>query len=174
MKSALAKSSTVALVASAALLFPLDAQATVHPLSAFIDGAQANAGAGTGSPGTGSAIMTYDDATGLFSWEITWSGLLGDETLAHFHGPALPNQNAGIQVDIGAISGLVSPSIGSTNITGSQADDLLDGLWYINIHTDQFAGGEIRGQVVPEPSTPILVGAAITAFALRTRRRSPS
>jgi hypothetical protein len=66
----------------------------------------------------------------------------------HFHGPAPAGANAGVQVNIGLISGLTSPSIGNTIITALQGTDLLNGLWYINIHTGQFAGGEIRGQVL--------------------------
>jgi len=131
------------------------AYATTTNLVATIDGAQANAGAGTGSPGTGSATMTYDDVTNMFSWNITWSGLTGTETLAHFHGPALPNQNAGVQVNFAAISGLQSPSIGSTMITPAQAADLLNDLWYINIHTTDVAGGEIRGQVTVDGTVPV-------------------
>ncbi|MCZ6613201.1 MAG: CHRD domain-containing protein [Thaumarchaeota archaeon] len=30
-----------------------------------------------------------------------------------------------------------------------QAKDLKDGLFYINIHTTEFGGGAIRGQVLP-------------------------
>ena len=124
------------------------ASATLFSLQAVIDGAQANAGAGTGSPGTGAATMTFDDSTNVFSWDISWSGLLAPVTVAHFHGPALPDQNAGVQVNFAAISGIVSPSVGSTTITSAQATDLLNELWYINIHTNDHPGGEIRGQVI--------------------------
>ena len=98
-----------------------NADAQVLKLVSTMDGDQADAGAGTGSPATGTATMTYDTNTGEFSWDISWSGLLGDETAMHFHGPADFGQNAGVQVDIGAISGLTSPSIGSTNIGAGQA-----------------------------------------------------
>lgn len=124
-------------------------------LVATIDGAQANAGAGTGSPATGSATITYDDVTGELSWSISWNGLQGNVTVAHFHGPALTNQNAGVQVNFGAISGLASPSVGSTNIDAGQAADLLNELWYINIHSDLEPGGEIRGQVLVDPTVPV-------------------
>ena len=147
------------------------AQATVIDLFATIDGAQANAGAGTGSAATGSATMTFDDVSSLFSWDISWSGLEGTVTVAHFHGPATPGQNAGVQVDIGAISGLTSPSIGSTVIGTGQAADLLAGLWYVNIHSTQDPGGEIRGQVqvVPVPAAAWLLLSALAM--LRVRRR---
>jgi hypothetical protein len=64
-----------------------------------------------------------------------------------------------VQVDIGAISGgVVSPMIGNTVINDTQEADLLAGLWYVNIHSSVFPGGEIRGQVVPEPTTICLLG----------------
>jgi hypothetical protein len=123
----------------------LPSQASIITLSASIDGPQANAGAGTGSPGTGVASMLFDDVSNEFSWDISWSGLTGVVSVAHFHGPALLNQNAAVQV---AISILSNPASGSATITDAQAADLLAGLWYINIHSTTFGGGEIRGQVV--------------------------
>ena len=126
------------------------------------------------SPATGFATMTLDDVTSLFSWNITWSGLLADETVMHFHGAATRDENAGIQVNFGDISGITSPSIGSTTITSTQAADLLAGLWYINIHTELYPGGEIRGQVevVPIPAAGLLFLSALTGLGfIRWRRK---
>ncbi len=48
---------------------------------------------------------------------------------------------------------------------------LLDGKMYINIHTQNNGGGEIRGfLVVPEPSTSLLGVVAMGALAIRRRR----
>ncbi len=99
------------------------------------------------SPGSGTLTGTYDDVTNQLSWNISWINLLGTETLMHFHGPAPVGNNAGVQVDVGAISGVASPSVGLTNIAPAQGADLLAGLWYINLHTNTFPGGELRGQV---------------------------
>jgi len=131
------------------------ASATTTGFVSTIDGAQANAGAGTGSAGTGSATLTYDDATNILTWNIAWGSLTGTETLAHFHGPAAPDMNAGVQVNFAAISGLSSPSIGQTTITPAQAADLLNELWYINIHTDVQTSGEIRGQILVDAVVPV-------------------
>ncbi|MDB5871314.1 MAG: hypothetical protein JWQ07_756, partial [Ramlibacter sp.] len=39
------------------------------------------------------------------------------------------------------------PIQGETVVTPAQAADLMAGLWYVNIHSTQFPGGEIRGQL---------------------------
>jgi hypothetical protein len=152
------------------LFLPAVNNAAIVQLTADIDGNQVlNLPVGLGpSPGIGSATMTLDNITNLFDWNISWSGLLGQETVMHFHGPATPSQNAGVQVNFGAISGTTSPSIGSTTITSGQAADLLSGLWYINIHTNLYPGGEIRGQVevVPIPASGLLFLSALTGFGL--------
>lgn len=122
------------------------ASAKVVFLTASMDGAQANSGAGTGSPGTGTAALQYDDASGTLSWNIAWQDLLGTPNAMHFHGPADPDVNAGVQLGIGVGS---NPTIGSAVITTGQAADLLAGLWYVNLHTSAEGGGEIRGQVLP-------------------------
>lgn len=153
-----------------ALTMTFSAAATIIPLTATIDGAQANAGAGTGSLATGSAMMWLDDSTNVFSWNIGWSGIVGTVTAAHFHGPALPAVNGGVQVPILLSS---SPIMGNATINAGQATDLLNGLWYINIHTAQFGGGEIRGQVltVPEPSLAFLLLISLSALWFRQNRR---
>jgi hypothetical protein len=63
-----------------------------------------------------------------------------------------------------------APEGNSTTLT-AQLDNILNGRSYINFHTVQFGGGEVRGNlaVVPEPSTVALLGAA-GLLALRRRR----
>src|SRR5262249_18806988 len=54
----------------------------------------------TDSSGTGKASVTYDTKSKKLSWVVTYSGLSGEPTAAHFHGPAAPGKNAGPVVDI--------------------------------------------------------------------------
>ena len=162
--------STYLTLALAAVLLPATAHAVIIPLSASMDCAQANAGLGTcgaGGTGTGTASITLDTATNLLSWNVSWSGLSGADFLAHFHGPALPSQNAGVQVGIG----IPSPRIGNAVLGAGQVNDLLAGLWYLNIHSTTFNGGEIRGQVVPEPATLLLIAAGLVGLAAARRQR---
>ena len=96
------------------------------------------------SKGTGSADITYDTASKKLSWKMTYSGLTGPATMAHFHGPAEAGKNAGVAVPI---TPATSPSEGSATLTDAQAADLMAGRYYVNVHTDANKGGEIRGQV---------------------------
>lgn len=121
------------------------AHAETSACAATLDGAQEVPAVVTG--GTGSATLAFDSETSELSWEIEFSGLSGNATAAHFHGPAIAGNSAGVQVNISDVSGLSSPMVGSAVLTAEQASFLLDGRLYINIHTAANPDGEIRGQV---------------------------
>ncbi|HMS65789.1 MAG TPA: CHRD domain-containing protein [Ignavibacteria bacterium] len=106
-----------------------------------------------GSLGKGTAIATYDDVTNLLSYTVTFSNLLGNSTASHFHGPALPGANAGVQVGILIPTGVTSGTKTATaTLTAAQETQLLSGLWYYNVHSSIFGGGEIRAQMIPKTS----------------------
>ncbi len=52
-----------------------------------------------------------------------------------------------------------------------QLANLKNGQLYVNLHTNAFPGGEIRGQIVPEPSTSLLATLAFGGSLLSLRRR---
>lgn len=97
------------------------------------------------STATGTADIDYDPATKKLSWKVTYSGLTGPATAAHFHGPAEAGKNAGVAVAIPNATS--SPAEGSATLTDAQAADFTSGKYYVNVHTQANPGGEIRGQV---------------------------
>ncbi len=121
------------------------------------------------SPAFGNATVTLDTTANTLGWNITWAGLLGPITGMHFHGDANPGVNANVIINVGNISGLISPSIGSAPITDPNEASIIAGLWYLNIHSTVFPGGEIRGQVVPAPGAAAVLGLAGLG-AMRRRR----
>jgi hypothetical protein len=98
-----------------------------------------------GSQGTGTVVTTLDKNTRTLKWTVTYSGLSGPVTAAHFHGPASPGQNAGVVVPF--TGSMASPIQGQAVLTEAQMADLVAGKWYANLHTAANPGGEIRGQV---------------------------
>src|ERR1700759_5321433 len=83
----------------------------------------------TTSTGTGTADIDYDPATKKLSWKLTYTGLSGPATAAHFHGPAAAGENAKVSVPIpGATS---PPAEGSATLTDAQAADLEAGKLYV-------------------------------------------
>lgn len=97
------------------------------------------------SPGTGSVDAVLDKNTNLLRWKVSFSGLTGAPTAAHFHGPAAIGANAGVA--LGWPAPIRSPMEGRATLTPAQAADLLAGRWYANIHTARNPGGEVRGQM---------------------------
>jgi hypothetical protein len=122
------------------------------------------------SPGSGFGTATLDTVTGAMSLSGTFAGLVSPTVDAHLHGLAPVGSNAGVIFGLtftfGATSGTFS---GNGILTPAQITGALNGETYVNIHTQAFPGGEIRGQVVPEPSSIALIG-LVAPLVLRRRR----
>jgi hypothetical protein len=127
---------------AALLLSGTASLAEMVKMTATLDGAQQSPPVTT--DGKGSAELTFDTDTKKLDWTLDYSGLTGDATGAHFHGPADPGANADVAVPIDDPK---SGAKGSATLTDAQATDLMAGKYYINVHTAAHAGGEIRGQV---------------------------
>ena len=77
----------------------------------------------------------------------------------------------------GVFSGKWDLPEGNATTLALQLPNILSNHSYINFHTRQFGGGEIRGAIVPEPSLPVLLGAgAVLLLGIQVRRstRRPS
>lgn len=115
----------------------------------------------TPSTALGKLDVSYSKDTRVLTYTISWSGLTGAVANMHIHGLAPAGFAAGIvQNIITASSGIATPNAtlygatgkfsGTLNVDGVavKEQDLLNGLYYINIHTATYPSGEIRGQIV--------------------------
>jgi hypothetical protein len=74
----------------------------------------------------------------------------------------------------GTVSGKWDMPEGNNTTLPAQLPNILSGNSYINFHTTQFGGGEIRGalRLVPEPSTMVLLASAVSGFLSYAWRRT--
>jgi hypothetical protein len=91
---------------------------------------------------TGYLTATFDTVTKRLTWTGSHSGLSSKIRGTHFHGPAGPNETAGIAQTMRSLSA------GSATLTDKEAAHLIAGDWYVDIHTRSYGRGEIRGQLV--------------------------
>ena len=154
------------------------------------------------SPGTGTATVTFDLDLVTMRVEANFSGLTGMTTASHIHGATTVagTGTAGVITQtpsftgfpLGVTSGTYDHTFDMTQASsynaayitnnGGTVSDALNafvaaldaGKTYLNIHTNLFPAGEIRGflTAVPEPASyaSFLGLAALGAVALRRRR----
>jgi hypothetical protein len=85
--------------------------------------------------------------------EIAYFGILSRTTGAHIHGPATEQESAGIIFDLEISQNVSEEMIARTWNYGEEEnsdeieDWLISGLTYINVHSEEFPPGEIRGQI---------------------------
>lgn len=130
----------------------------------------------SGSPGTGTLTLDLNEATNMIHVDLSWSGLLSATTAAHLHCCNGPGVNAPAVVPFagfptGVMSGTYAMDFAIDDATET---GILAGMSYVNIHTTQFPGGEIRADLlkpIPEPATYALLSAGLLAIGFATRRR---
>ena len=147
-------------------------EATVHHGTIEGDVLQATTCAAP-SPSQIRGSVTYNDVTGVFGWSYRYgdnspafdNGALhlgGSETMAHFHGPAPPGIRAGIRVFLST----GTPNSGSTTISPALGAELLDELWYLNLHATECLAGELRAQILFPPPLPSASPGSVVGLAI--------
>jgi hypothetical protein len=99
--------------------------------------------------GTGTARLTYDPASRVVTWRITFTHLSSAVTMAHFH-HAPAGRNGPVVLWLTRRGGAItSPITGRATLSRTVAKELLAGDLYINLHTKDHPAGELRGQIKP-------------------------
>ena len=153
----------------------------------LLPGNELHGPSGSASGGEINAGIFLDQSTNILTINVGWgtsngfSNLTGVATNAHIHGAANQTTAAGVVLGLtsspftfntSASAGFITGSVDLDTASlgnGSTVTDLMNGSWYINVHTGANGSGEIRGnliQAVPEPSVYAAVfGLAAIGFA---------
>ena len=89
---------------------------------------------------------TVHTGTRELRWVLNCSGMSSPVTGMHFHGPATDTQNAPVAAPM-AGDCTSGPASGSVMLTQNAMNDVMQGKWYVNVHSRRYPDGEIRGQV---------------------------
>lgn len=100
------------------------------------------------SPGSGTCMVTLNQTETQGTVECRYRNLSSNVTGAHMHDNGPVGVNGPIRFDFsftGSATGTIGPLTFST--TPAQVADIRSNKWYVDLHTSNFPGGEIRGQV---------------------------
>ncbi len=121
------------------------ADANAETFYAYLSGAQEVPPAATTA--TGYARVFVNESTMTLNFTVVFNGLGSAQIASHIHAPAAIGANTGVAINFGTVGGTSGTITGSTTITPTQLSQIRAHLGYVNVHSTNFSGGEIRGQL---------------------------
>lgn len=110
--------------------------------------------------GGGTAVVVLNKGRGQIDYWITYRGLSDSATAGHFHtgavgiaGPFVRGLITGKAPNSNTLNGSWKFTDGTQPLTNALIDSLIAGHMYLNFHTAQNPGGEIRGQLILKGGT---------------------
>lgn len=142
------------LISLAAALLLVLACGTARAVTNFnitLSGAQETPPIITAASGSGTAVL--NDAQTELTINYTFSGLGSPQTAAHVHSAPVGVPGGVVKpLPMGNVTNFIwSSSDGSAPLTAALVGTLMAEGLYVNIHSTQFPGGELRGQIVLAP-----------------------
>ena len=130
----------------------------------------------TGFTPQGQATVVVDTSNGDIEISGSYSEMTSVVVNAHLHGLTDPNNPTASPIfPLNFDSATAGNFNGMSTLSPENLAGLLAGRTYINVHTSNNGPGEIRGNLIPEPSTVallILGTLSCTAWAHRRRKRA--
>ena len=136
---------TLASTLAALFLLALAAEAQVVTFTIPLEGSQEVPPVVSG--GSGTATITLDSATGSVTVSGSYTGLSGNQSVAHIHGAAAAGANAGVVLALTGTGGTSGTISGSGVLNAARTAEMLAGRHYVNVHSTAHPGGELRGQI---------------------------
>ena len=144
-----------ALPAILALVFLCASGVRAETFYAYLQGRQESPAVATTARGY--ARVVVNEAALTLQFTVVFTGLSSNQVASHIHAPAPIGANAPVAINFGAVGGTSGTISGTAAITALQLSQIRQHLGYVNVHSANFSGGEIRipghGRSVCGPGT---------------------
>lgn len=127
------------------LILVLPGAGRAETFYAYLNGAQEVPVVATSA--TGYARVVINESTGSLTFTVVFNGLSSNQTASHIHAPAAIGASVGVAINFGAVGGTSGTISGITTVTPTQLAQIRQHLGYVNVHSTNNPGGEIRGQL---------------------------